>query len=79
MFVTRLTQRVSLVEQELLNLSEHQTSPTVHSGVRVTRSLVLFVFSKLDYLYFTAVNTILKTNWNFSSQKPPATSVKNSL
>jgi hypothetical protein len=25
----------------------------------------LFWFSKLDYLYFTAVNAILKTNWSF--------------
>jgi hypothetical protein len=42
-FVTRLTRRVSLVEQELLTLPEHLSSPTVFSGVRVTRSLVLYV------------------------------------
>jgi hypothetical protein len=42
-FVTRLTRRVSLVEQELLTLSEHLSSPPVFSGVRVTRSLVLYV------------------------------------
>ena len=35
--------RVSLVEQELLTLLEHLSSPTVFSGVRVTRSLVLCV------------------------------------
>ena len=42
-FVTRLTRRVSLVEQELLTLQEHLSSPPVFSGVRVTRSLVLCV------------------------------------
>ena len=40
-FVTRLTRRVSLVEQELFTRPEHQSSPPVFSGVRVTRSLVL--------------------------------------
>ena len=33
----------SLVEQELLTLPEHPSSPPVFSGVRVTRSLVLYV------------------------------------
>ena len=42
-FVTRLTRRVSLVEQELLTLPEHLSSLPVFSGVRVTRSLVLYV------------------------------------
>ena len=42
-FVTRLTRRVSLVEQKLLTLPEHLSSPPVFSGVRVTRSLVLYV------------------------------------
>ena len=42
-FVTRLSRRVPLVEQELLTLSEHLSSPPVLSGVRVTRSLVLYV------------------------------------
>ena len=41
-FVTRLT-RVPLVEQELLTLPEHLSSHTVFTGVRVTRSLVLYV------------------------------------
>jgi hypothetical protein len=35
--------RVSLVEQELLTLPEHLSSLPVFSGVRVTRSLVLYV------------------------------------
>ena len=38
-----LTRRVSLVKQELLSLPEHLSSPPVFSGVRVTRSLVLYV------------------------------------
>jgi hypothetical protein len=42
-FVTRLTRRVPLVEQELLTLPEHMSSPPVFSGVRVTRSLVVYV------------------------------------
>jgi hypothetical protein len=42
-FVTRLTRRVPLVEQELPTLPEHLSSPPVFSGVRVTRSLVLYV------------------------------------
>jgi hypothetical protein len=42
-FVTRLTWRVSLVEQELLTLPKHPSLPPVISGVRVTRSLVLYV------------------------------------
>ena len=42
-FVTRLTRRVSLVEQQLLTRTEQLNSPPVFSGVRVTRSLVLYV------------------------------------
>jgi hypothetical protein len=42
-FVTRLTRRVPLLELELLTLLEHLSSPSVLSGVRVTRSLVLCV------------------------------------
>ena len=38
-----LTRRVSLVKQELLTLPEHPSSPSVFSGVRVTRSSVLCV------------------------------------
>ena len=42
-FVARLTRRVPLVEQELITLPEHLSSPPAFSGVRVTRSLVLYV------------------------------------
>jgi len=38
-----LTRWMPLVEQELLTLLEHQSSPPVFSGVHVTRSLVLCV------------------------------------
>ena len=37
--------QVPLVEQELLTLLEHLSSPPVFSGVRVTRSLILYVCS----------------------------------
>jgi hypothetical protein len=42
-FVTRLTRRVPLVEQKLLTLPEYPSPPPVFTGVRVTRSLVLYV------------------------------------
>ena len=51
-FVTRLTRRVSLVEQELPTLLEHPSSSTVFSGVRVTRSLVLCVCFVCRCLFF---------------------------
>ena len=41
-FVTKLT-RMAPVEQELLTLPEHLSLPPVFTGVRVTRSLVLYV------------------------------------
>ena len=40
---SRLTRRVSLVEEELLTLPEYGSSPPFFNGVRVTRSLVLYV------------------------------------
>jgi len=40
--VTRLTRRMSLVEQKLLTLPEHLSSLPVFSEVCVTRSLVLY-------------------------------------
>jgi hypothetical protein len=42
-FVTRVKQQVPLVEQELLTLLEHLSSPQVFSRVCVTQSLVLCV------------------------------------
>ena len=55
-FVTRLTQRVPLVEQELHTLPEHMSSSPVFSGVRVTRSLdlcVCFVDRCLSFCTFS--------------------------
>jgi len=43
-FVTRLTRRVPLVEQELYTFRGHLSSHPVFSWVRVTRSLVLCVY-----------------------------------
>jgi hypothetical protein len=43
---------VPLVEQELLTLPEHLSSPPVFSGVRVTQSLVLYVDFVHRLLYF---------------------------
>ena len=40
-FVTRVTRRMTLVDQELLILPEHLSSPPVFSGIGVTRSLLL--------------------------------------
>ena len=51
-FVSRLARRVPLVEQELLTLPEHLSSTPVFSGVRVTRSLVLYVCFVDRFLYF---------------------------
>ena len=42
-FVTRITWRVLLLDEELITLPEHLSSAPVYSGVRVTRSLVLYV------------------------------------
>ena len=42
-FVTRVTWPVPLLEQVLLTLPEHMSSPPVFSGVRVTRSFVFCV------------------------------------
>jgi hypothetical protein len=43
-FVTRVTRRVSLMEQELLTLPENLSSHPVFIGVRVTRTLVICVY-----------------------------------
>ena len=52
-FVTRLTWRVPLVEQELLTLPENLSSPPVFSGVRVSLVLcVCFVDRCLSFCTF---------------------------
>ena len=58
-FVSRLTRRVPLVEQELPTLPEHLSSPPVFNGVCVIRSLVLYVmfcrslFFLLSFLFWS--------------------------
>ena len=55
-FLTRLTQRVPIVEQELVTLPKHLSSPLVFNEVRVTRSLALcvcFVYHCLSFLHFS--------------------------
>ena len=55
-FVTILTRRVPLMEQELVILPDNLSSPPVFSGVRVTRSLVSWVCVAdrcLSLLYFS--------------------------
>jgi hypothetical protein len=42
-FISRVTRRISLVEQERITLPEHLSSPPVFSGVRFARSFVLCV------------------------------------
>ena len=62
-FLTRLTRWVPLVEQELLTLPEHLTSPPVFSGVRVTRSLdlsVCFVDRCLSVCTFSFLFVLLR-------------------
>jgi hypothetical protein len=61
-FVTRLTWRVPLVEQEQLNLPEHLNLPPIFSEVRVTRSLVLclcFVDLYLSFYPFSFVYCVV--------------------
>ena len=72
-FVTRLTRRVPLVEQELPTLPEHLSLSPVFSGVRVTRSLVLcicfvdrclsFFFSLLCCLFFFDILILSTSLW----------------
>jgi hypothetical protein len=54
-FVTRLTRRAPLMEQELFTFPEHLSSSPILSGVRVTRSLALcicFVYRCLSFCTF---------------------------
>ena len=51
-FKTRLTRRLSLVEQELPTLPDHLSSPPVFSGVRVTLSLVSYICIGHRCLFF---------------------------
>ena len=55
-----LTRRVPLVEQDLLTIPEHLTSPPVFSGVRVTRSLVLYIYIVDRCLFFCTFSVPLR-------------------
>jgi hypothetical protein len=70
-YITRLTRWVPLVEQELLTLPEHLSSPPVFSGVRVTRSLALcdcVVCSSLIYGFWLPL-WYLQTSLNSDGQQ----------
>ena len=70
-FVTRIKRQVPLVEQELLSLPEHMSSSPVFSGVRVTRSLVLWVcfvdrclsFCTFSFGYYVACSSSIYEFW----------------
>jgi hypothetical protein len=51
-FLTRVTRRISLVEQELATLPEHLRSPPVFSGVRFARSFVFCVLLDRCLVFF---------------------------
>ena len=63
-FVAKVTQRVPLVEQEILTLPEHPSSLPVFSGVHVAQFLVFcVVFCRLLIALFLL--TKCKTTMNF--------------
>jgi hypothetical protein len=66
-FLTRLTRRVPLVEQKLLILLEHMSSPPVFGGVCVTRSLILcVVFPFVLVLFAIVLSDLLRyTDYNY--------------
>ena len=72
-FVTRLTRRVALVEQDLLTLPEHLGSPPVFSGVRVTQSLVLcvcYVYVFCPFVLFLLAIVLSVLLWYMDSDYP---------
>ena len=69
-FVTRVTRRVPLVEQELLNIPEHLRSPPVFGQVYVARSLVFcVVFCRSLFILFllTMVLSVLRFTYSNGS------------
>jgi hypothetical protein len=73
-FVTRLTRRVSLVEQELLTRPEHLSSTPVFSGVRVNRSLIFYVFFVdrcLSFCTFSFGHCVVCTSTTYGFWLPP--------
>ena len=73
-FVTRSTQRVPLMEQELHTLPEHLSSSPVFSGVRVTRSLdlcVCFVDRCLSFCTFSFGHYVVCSSSIYGFWLPP--------
>jgi hypothetical protein len=66
LFLSRLTRRVSQEEQELITFPEHMSSPPVFGGVRVTRSLVLYVCFADRWLSFVTFDLIYHCLFVFS-------------
>jgi hypothetical protein len=67
---------IPLFLQELLTLPEHLSSPPVFSGVRVTRSLVLYVIGRQDDI--PGMFTHTHNNNNFKALEIPITNVVSS-
>ena len=71
-----ITGSIPLVEQELLALPEHLSSPRVFSGIRVTRSLVLcvcFVYCCLSFFLAIVLYVLLRftdSDYPFGIFKP---------
>jgi hypothetical protein len=73
-FVTRLTRRVSLVEQELPTRPEHLSSPSVISGVCINRSLIFYVFFVdrcLSFCTFSFGHCVVCTSTTYGFWLPP--------
>jgi hypothetical protein len=64
-FLTRATRRVSLVEEELLTLSENLSLLLLYNGVPAAKSLAFYVVFCID-------SVVQKENWRYqrSQQKP---------
>jgi len=59
-FLTRVTRRVSLVEQELLTLPKHMSSPPVLSGVRFARFSVYYYVDRCSFCPFSLAIVFLR-------------------
>jgi hypothetical protein len=65
----KTTTQYAVVEQELLTIPEHLSSPLVFSGVRVTRSLVLyvcFVDPFVTFLLILLIASLVSSNSSYS-------------
>jgi hypothetical protein len=81
-FVTRLTWRVPLVEQERLTLPQHLSSLQVFSGIRVIRSLVLcvcFVDRCISFCTFSFGHYVLCSSSIYGGLITPLVSPSSSL